>query len=103
MQADGYAQGWTGKWRQMAVYRDFVGLLGTAREGYLVPVEGIEPTLPFSNQILSLARLPIPPHRHDVIRGPKARVEGRAQYMRNLSNIEKGGANQCVASSDSWR
>ena len=29
----------------------------------LVPVEGIEPTLPCGNQILSLARLPIPPHR----------------------------------------
>lgn len=29
----------------------------------VVPVEGIEPTLPCGNQILSLARLPIPPHR----------------------------------------
>lgn len=30
---------------------------------FLVPVVGIEPTLPWRNKILSLARLPIPPHR----------------------------------------
>src|SRR5689334_20225646 len=29
----------------------------------LVPMEGVEPTHPFEYQILSLARLPIPPHR----------------------------------------
>ena len=28
-----------------------------------VPAEGIEPTLPFENKILSLARLPISPRR----------------------------------------
>lgn len=27
-------------------------------------MEGLEPPLPFENQILSLARLPVPPHRH---------------------------------------
>ena len=27
-------------------------------------MEGVEPTRPFGHQILSLARLPIPPHRH---------------------------------------
>ena len=29
----------------------------------MVPAEGLEPTLPCENQILSLARLPIPPRR----------------------------------------
>ena len=34
--------------------------------GYLevVPTEGVEPTHPYGYQILSLARLPIPPRRH---------------------------------------
>ena len=32
-------------------------------EVLLVPTEGVEPTHPFGYQILSLARLPIPPHR----------------------------------------
>ncbi len=30
----------------------------------MVPAEGVEPTHPHGYQILSLARLPIPPHRH---------------------------------------
>ena len=30
----------------------------------MVPTEGVEPTHPFGYQILSLARLPIPPRRH---------------------------------------
>lgn len=29
----------------------------------MVPVEGVEPTLPYGNAILSRARLPVPPHR----------------------------------------
>jgi hypothetical protein len=29
----------------------------------MVPMEGVEPTHSFEYQILSLARLPIPPHR----------------------------------------
>jgi hypothetical protein len=29
-----------------------------------VPTEGVEPTHPYGYQILSLARLPIPPRRH---------------------------------------
>jgi hypothetical protein len=30
----------------------------------MVPMEGVEPTHSYEYQILSLARLPIPPHRH---------------------------------------
>ncbi len=30
----------------------------------MVPAEGVEPTHPHGYQILSLARLPIPPRRH---------------------------------------
>gem|GEM_PF-6368628 len=33
----------------------------------LLPGEGIEPSQPYSYQILSLARLPIPPPRHIII------------------------------------
>ena len=33
------------------------------RPGRLVPMEGVEPTHSYEYQILSLARLPIPPHR----------------------------------------
>ena len=36
----------------------------TARGIKMVPMEGIEPPHPYEYQILSLARLPIPPHRH---------------------------------------
>ena len=32
----------------------------------MVPTEGVEPTHPYGYQILSLARLPIPPHRPPV-------------------------------------
>ncbi len=31
----------------------------------MVPGKGIEPPLSFLNQILSLARLPVPPPRHE--------------------------------------
>ena len=30
----------------------------------MVPMEGLEPTLPNGKEILSLSCLPIPPHRH---------------------------------------
>ena len=33
----------------------------------MVPTEGVEPTHPHGYQILSLARLPIPPRRHVAI------------------------------------
>src|SRR5439155_13397985 len=33
------------------------------RSCIVVPMEGVEPTHPYGYQILSLARLPIPPHR----------------------------------------
>jgi len=52
-----------------------IGLVSTSLtyEGYrgqeykdtLVPGKGIEPPLSFLNQILSLARLPVPPPRHE--------------------------------------
>ena len=32
----------------------------------MVPMEGLEPTRPCGHQILSLARLPIPPHRRTI-------------------------------------
>ena len=41
------------------LFSDFFAL-----ENLLVPMEGVEPTHPYGYQILSLARLPIPPHRH---------------------------------------
>lgn len=34
----------------------------------VVPAEGVEPTRPYGHQILSLARLPIPPRRPTVCR-----------------------------------
>jgi hypothetical protein len=33
----------------------------------MVPMEGVEPTHSYEYQILSLARLPIPPHRPEVM------------------------------------
>gem|GEM_PF-2113914 len=36
----------------------------------MVPMEGFEPTRPFGHQILSLARLPVPPHRHTHLFSP---------------------------------
>ena len=39
-------------------------LIGEGTQRYaVVPAEGVEPTHPYGYQILSLARLPIPPHR----------------------------------------
>ena len=77
MQAEGYGQTWTRNWRQTGVCELFQGVVRTTTEGCLVPVEGIEPTLPCGNQILSLARLPIPPHRLDVKRAAEAARGGR--------------------------
>src|SRR5260370_41812632 len=39
-----------------------------ARSLSVVPMEGVEPTHPYGYQILSLARLPIPPHRPPIDR-----------------------------------
>lgn len=38
---------------------------GAAFLFYMVPVVGVEPTRSCPHRILSPARLPIPPHRHD--------------------------------------
>ena len=35
------------------------------RRKEMVPMEGVEPTHSYEYQILSLARLPIPPHRRN--------------------------------------
>ena len=36
---------------------------------YVMPKAGVEPALPWRNQILSLARLPIPPLRRNITTG----------------------------------
>lgn len=41
--------------------REGIALRSTAPRSSFVPGTGIEPALPCENQILSLARLPIPP------------------------------------------
>ena len=45
------------------LYRQTLPQTGTVHEK-VVPTEGVEPTHPHGYQILSLARLPIPPRRH---------------------------------------
>ena len=46
------------------LFKAHTGLaLPQERESEMVPMEGVEPTQPYGYQILSLARLPIPPHR----------------------------------------
>ena len=45
---------------------------GFFEERKMVPMEGVEPTRPCGHQILSLARLPIPPHRHSKSAGGKS-------------------------------
>jgi hypothetical protein len=45
----------------------------------MVPMEGVEPTHSYEYQILSLARLPIPPHR----------LSCAAQYKSPRANVNK--------------
>ena len=46
---------------QSIVNTGFLGKKIPPKKGGNVPRTGIEPALPYDNQILSLARLPIPP------------------------------------------
>jgi hypothetical protein len=45
-------------------FQGFTGRSQTLPDDDLVPQEGIEPPLPYENQILNLARLPVPPLGH---------------------------------------
>ena len=58
--------------READLWRRF--FKSSARRRSMVPMEGVEPTHSYEYQILSLARLPIPPHR----------PPGRKLTMRNL-------------------
>ena len=51
----------------------------------MVPMEGVEPTRPCGHQILSLARLPIPPHRHSKSAGGKIN-QGLRRLARGFGN-----------------
>ena len=48
---------------EFRILNESVGGCGAAAIICMVPMEGVEPTHPYGYQILSLARLPIPPHR----------------------------------------
>lgn len=53
----------------------------------MVPMEGVEPTHPYGYQILSLARLPIPPHRLPLTRYRYTNVlDHRKHPIRGLWN-----------------
>ena len=58
----------------------------------LVPTEGVEPTHPYGYQILSLARLPIPPHRLPRHKIYQAITSGKEKTPVELST----GVLQCV-------
>jgi len=59
----------------------------------MVPTEGVEPTHPHGYQILSLARLPIPPHRPpikfspDIVRGSRSVQKRMAFYAENAAIV----------------
>ena len=54
-----------------------------------MPRTGIEPALPCDNQILSLARLPVPPSGHYYLITVK--LSGGMQYYVNGGNLPKYG------------
>ncbi len=51
----------------MLVNAAFIGIKKPLEKSGVVPRTGIEPALPCDNQILSLARLPIPPSRQIMV------------------------------------
>lgn len=65
----------------------------------MVPVEGLEPPHPHGYQILSLARLPIPPHRHtEVPRSTSGPAVGLTMPPAELSLHHGGGLRQARTS-----
>src|SRR5712664_3153672 len=57
----------------------------------MVPMEGVEPTHPYGYQILSLARLPIPPHRPSEPGGqPYSRKEAPCKEETRSSRLKAG-------------
>ena len=67
----------------------------------LVPGEGVEPSLPCRNQILSLTRLPIPPSGHERKQlYPVELLKCRASFFRNRNwrtGIKKASLNETFA------
>lgn len=51
------------KMQSRTITRQDAGFIVFTGRILVVPMEGVEPTHPYGYQILSLARLPIPPHR----------------------------------------
>ena len=65
-QISSYIMGWSGMVIRAVSYenRAILGYYRKVWEVNMVPGKGIEPPLSYLNQILSLARLPVPPPRH---------------------------------------
>jgi hypothetical protein len=67
-----------------------------ARGFWLVPMEGVEPTHSYEYQILSLARLPIPPHRlpaNQLMCLEHTNVQGSAQAASDPNRSGRGWTN----------
>jgi hypothetical protein len=67
----------------------------------MVPTEGVEPTHPYGYQILSLARLPIPPRRHSLLIRFLTELlwqnKHRGQVVRELENGEAKSRSENVS------
>jgi hypothetical protein len=48
-------------------------------------MEGFEPPLPCENYALNVARLPIPPHRHNALLGPGGRNRTRTYDLTDVN------------------
>ena len=59
---------------------------------FMVPMEGLEPPRSHEHQILSLARLPIPPHR----RPEKPVVKGGSKLVYGETRVKAGGCAQRI-------
>jgi hypothetical protein len=75
---------------------NYLGVGTNSMKKNMVPMEGVEPTRPCGHQILSLARLPIPPHRHSKSAGGKSN-QGWRGLARGFGNgISRGEAEEPV-------
>lgn len=62
----------------------------TQSGGRLVPPVGVEPTWSFPHDILSVARIPVPPRRHIIVFGADSARDGLAEDCGNSDKEYEG-------------
>lgn len=68
----------------------------------MVPVVGVEPTIPCGRLILSQLRMPVPPHRQNVVREQDVRMclpLLSLEAQMGFAPMHRGFADRCVTTS----